>query len=172
MDHNPDRLCVWPGYFDARTSRRSGRRVPKDSSVLKPDLEGLFLAARKLGLKKIKREERISHPSRPHQGEGRMWVSRTGSKQSVGANSKEELLQLIGAQWRQMQREQKEANADRVARGPQTGDRRARSQRKGRGTQRRHLNVRVSRSGLVSRNAEVQTGTSWSHPKMSSCSSF
>ena len=133
MDHNPDRLCVWPGYFDARTSRRSGRRVPKDSSVLKPDLEGLFLAARKLGLKKIKREERISHPSRPHQGEGRMWVSRTGSKQSVGANSKEELLQLIGAQWRQMQREQKEANADRVARGPQTGDRRARAQRKGRG---------------------------------------
>lgn len=132
MDHNPDRLCVWPGYFDARTSRRSGRRVPKDSSVLKPDLEGLFLAARKLGLKKIKREERVSHPARPHQGEGRMWVSRAGSKQSVGANSKEELLQLIGAQWRQMQREQKEANADRVARGPQTGDRRARSQRKGR----------------------------------------
>ena len=133
MDHNPDRLCVWPGYFDARTSRRSGRRVPKDSSVLKPDLEGLFLAARKLGLKKIKREERVSHPARPHQGEGRMWVSRAGSKQSVGANSKEELLQLIGAQWHQMQRDQKEANADRVARGPQTGDRRARSQRKGRG---------------------------------------
>ena len=133
MDHNPDRLCVWPGYFDARTSRRSGRRVPKDSSVLKPDLEGLFLAARKLGLKKIKREESVSHPARPHQGEGSMWVSRAGSKQSVGANSKEELLQLIGAQWRQMQRDQKEANADRVARGPQTGDRRARSQRKGRG---------------------------------------
>lgn len=135
MDHNPDRLCVWPGYFDARTSRRSGRRVPKDSSVLKPDLEGLFLAARKLGLKKIKREERVSHPARPHQGEGRMWVSRTGSKQSVGANSKEELLQLIGAQWRQMQRDQKEANADRAARGPETGDRRARSQRKSRGQQ-------------------------------------
>lgn len=124
---------MWPGYFDARTSRRSGRRVPKDSSVLKPDLEGLFLAARKLGLKKIKREERVSHPARPHQGEGRMWVSRAGSKQSVGANSKEELLQLIGAQWRQMQRDQKEANADRAARGPETGDRRARSQRKSRG---------------------------------------
>jgi len=39
---------------------------------------------------------------------------------------------LIGAQWRQMQRDQKEANAERVAKGPQTGDRRARSQRKGR----------------------------------------
>lgn len=59
-----------------------------------------------------------------------MWVSRGGSKQSVGAQSKEELLQLIGAEWRQMQRDQKEATADRIAKGPQTGDRRARSQRK------------------------------------------
>ena len=131
MDHNPDRICVWPGYFDTRISRRNGRRVPKDSSVIKPDLEGLFLAARKLGLKKIKREEGTSHPSRPHAKEGRMWVSRSGSRQSVGANSKEELMQLIGAQWRQMQRDQKEANAERIAKGPQTGDKRARSQRKG-----------------------------------------
>ena len=56
MDHNPDRLCVWPGYFDAKISRRKGRRVPRDSSVLKPDLEGLFNAARKVCLNKIKRE--------------------------------------------------------------------------------------------------------------------
>ena len=34
MDHNPDRIAVWPGYFDAKVSRRSGRRVPRDSSVL------------------------------------------------------------------------------------------------------------------------------------------
>ena len=59
MDHNPDRIAVWPGYFDAKVSRRSGRRVPRDSSVLKPDLEGLFIASRALGLKKIKREEKI-----------------------------------------------------------------------------------------------------------------
>ena len=39
MDHNPDRIAVWPGYFDAKTSRRAGRRVPKDSSVLKPILK-------------------------------------------------------------------------------------------------------------------------------------
>ena len=66
MEHNPDRICVWPGYFDAKTSRRGGRRVPRDSSVLKPDLEGLYLAARKVGLKKIKREEGTSHPQRPY----------------------------------------------------------------------------------------------------------
>jgi signal recognition particle subunit SEC65 len=131
MEHNPDRLSIWPGYFDAKTSRRNGRRVPKDASVLKPDLEGLFLAARKVGLRKIKREEGTSHPRRPHAKEGRLWVSRKGSKQTIGANSKEEILQLIGGEWRQMQRDLKEAQAVREEKGPQVGDRRARSQRKG-----------------------------------------
>ena len=85
MDHNPDRLCVWPGYFDMKRSRRAGRRVPKDSSVLKPDLEGLFNAARAVGLRKIKREEHTSHPRRPHGREGRLWVSSSGAKESIGA---------------------------------------------------------------------------------------
>ena len=130
MDHNPDRLCVWPGYFDIKQSRRSGRRVPKDASVLKPDLEGLFMAARAIGLRKIKREENASHPRRPHGREGRLWVSAAGAKQSIGAGSKEELLQLIGGQWREMQRSQRQAAEQATARGPKTGDRRARSQRK------------------------------------------
>ncbi len=100
--------------------------------MIKPDLEGLFMAARKVGLKKIKREENTSHPRRPHDKEGRLWVSRSGAKQSIGANSKEELLQLIGGEWRQIQRDMKDADAKRIAQGPQTGDRRARSQRKSR----------------------------------------
>ena len=90
------------------------------------------MAARKVGLKKIKREEDSSHPKRPHGKEGRLWVSRSGAKQSIGANSKEELLQLIGGEWRQIQKSLKDADAKRVAEGPQTGDRRARSQRKSR----------------------------------------
>ncbi|MAH59599.1 MAG: hypothetical protein CMB95_01970 [Flavobacteriaceae bacterium] len=130
MDHNPDRLCVWPGYFDMKRSRRAGRRVPKDASVLKPDLEGLFNAARAVGLRKIKREEHTSHPRRPHGREGRLWVSSSGAKEAIGAGSKEELLQLIGGQWREMQRNQRQAVAQETARGPKTGDRRARSQRK------------------------------------------
>jgi signal recognition particle subunit SEC65 len=130
MEHNPDRISVWPGYFNAKTSRRSGRRVPKDASVIKPDLEGLYLAARKVGLKKIKREEGTSHPRRPYGKEGRLWVSSTGAKQSIGANSKEEVMQLIGGVWRQMQKDRKAAEQQQQAAGPKTGDRRARSQRK------------------------------------------
>ena len=130
MDHNPDRIAVWPGYFDAKVSRRSGRRVPKDASVLKPDLEGLYLAARKVGLKKIKREEGTSHPRRPYGKEGRLWVSSAGAKQSIGANSKEEVMQLIGGVWRQMQKDRRASEQEQQAAGPKAGDRRARSQRK------------------------------------------
>ena len=130
MEHNPDRISVWPGYFNAKTSRRSGRRVPKDASVIKPDLEGLYLAARKVGLKKIKREEGTSHPRRPYGKEGRLWVSTTGAKQSIGANSKEEVMQLIGGVWRQMQKDRRASEQEQQAAGPKAGDRRARAQRK------------------------------------------
>lgn len=114
MDHNPDRLCIWPSYFDIKTSRRSGRRVPKDSAVLKPNLEGLFLAARQVGLRKIKREEKVSHPSRPFAKEGRLWVSKAGASDSIGASSKEEIMQLIGATWKDMQRKQRAAEQSSV----------------------------------------------------------
>ena len=83
-----------------------------------------------MGLRKIKREEHTSHPRRPHSREGRLWVSSSGAKEAIGAGSKEELLQLIGGQWREMQRNQRQAVAQETARGPKTGDRRARSQRK------------------------------------------
>ena len=118
MDHNPDRIAVWPGYFDAKVSRRSGRRVPRDSSVIKPDLEGLFIASRALGLRKVKREERVSHPNRPHAKEGRLWVSKKGAQESIGAGSKEEILQLIGGQWRQMQKDQRNDEKEAQKRGP------------------------------------------------------
>ena len=95
MDHNPDRICVWPGYFDAKTSRRNGRRVPRDSSVLKPDLEGLFYAARKIGLKKSSVKKMFPTP-----------IVRMARRSFVGfslrrkglnrCEQKEELLQMIG----------------------------------------------------------------------------
>ena len=89
--------------------------------MLKPDLEGLFRAAREVGLRKIKREEHVSHPKRPHGKEGRLWVSASGAKESIGAGSKEELLQLIGGQWRQMQRNARQEVVQQVAKGQKQG---------------------------------------------------
>ena len=129
MDHNPDRIAVWPGYFDAKVSRRGGRRVPRDSSVLKPDLEGLFIASRALGLRKIKRDEyRILID---HMGKRETLGFKRGAKESIGAVTKEEILQLIGGQWRQMQKDQRNDEKEAQKRGPRVGDKRARSQRKG-----------------------------------------
>jgi len=108
MDHDPDRLTLWPSYFDVRRSRRSGRRVSKDASVKKPDLEGLYNAARAVGLRKIKREANAARPSDPHAREGRLIVSRSGAEADAGASSKEEIMQLIGTTWREKRKKEHE----------------------------------------------------------------
>ena len=111
MDHDPDRLTLWPSYFDVRRSRRSGRRVAKDAAVKKPDLEGLYNAARAVGLRKIKREANIARPRDPHAREGRLIVSRSGAEADAGASSKEEIMQLIGTTWREQRKKEYEQSA-------------------------------------------------------------
>jgi len=130
MSHNPDRIVIWPGYFDARASRRQGRRVGTDCSVFKPDLEGLAWAARQAGVRKMKREEGVSHPGRPWDKEGRLWVSRSAAESDLGTGKKEEILQIIGHCWKELNKARKAEEAEAVRRGPRTGDKRARSQRK------------------------------------------
>ena len=110
MEHNPDRLVLWPGYFNSKLSRRSGRRVPKESSVPNPDLENLAWAARQSGLRKMKREEGVSHPRRPYLKEGRLWISAQSAKAELGTSNKEEVLQIIGGVWREQYAKRKEEN--------------------------------------------------------------
>ena len=144
MDHNPDRLCIYPGYFDAKLSRRKGRRVPKDASVIKPDLEKLVNAAKSLGVRKMKREDGVSHPKRPHMKEGRLWISAQGAKESVGAGSKEELLQLIGGEWKSIQNSEKQAERKALEERAKPGNAWAKNQRKSRGGAARNQRGRKS----------------------------
>ena len=130
MEHNPDRIAIWPGYFDQKLSRRSGRRVAKDAAVSKPDLDGLVWAARSVGIKKMKREENISHPKRPHGKEGRLWVSTKGASEAIGSSKKEEIIQMIGTQWHELSLERKEEEMKASKAGPKIGDKKGRSQRK------------------------------------------
>ena len=89
MANNPERIVVWAGYFDSKTSRRSGRRVSKDRAVANPTLDGLAYAARSAGIRKMKKEENTSHPSRPNEQEGRLWISIADALSATGADSKE-----------------------------------------------------------------------------------
>ena len=130
MDINSDRLALWPGYFDSRLSRSEGRRVGVDYSVPKPDLEGLAWAARQVGLKKIKREAGVSHPKRPYGKEGRLWISSKSADSEIGTGKKEEIMQLIGLNWKQLYLERKQEEAAVKSAGPKVGDKRGKSQRK------------------------------------------
>lgn len=96
----------------------------------KPDLEGLAWAARQAGVKKMKREEGICHPSRPWDKEGRLWISKSAAKDDLGTSKKEEILQIIGNRWREINIQRQNEADEEIKRGPKTGDRRARAQRK------------------------------------------
>lgn len=130
MANHPDRIVVWPGYFDSKVSRRSGRRVSKNRSVANPTLDGLAYAARSAGIRKMKREENISHPSRPSSREGRLWVSTADALSATGSDSKEGILQVIGSAWNSQQSEAKAAEKAAKKSGPKVGDKRGQSQRK------------------------------------------
>jgi len=129
-DHNPDRIVLWPGYFNVKLSRTQGRRVPKESAVSDPTLDTLALAARKVGLTKMKREADIRHPKRASQKEGRLWLSKKDLQATLGTTSKEAVMQTIGSKWRSQQRELKEQEIAAKQAGPKAGDKQARSQRK------------------------------------------
>lgn len=131
MVNHPDRIVLWPGYFDAKTSRRAGRRVSKDRAVNDPTLDGLAYAARAAGIRKMKREERTPHPSRPFAHEGRLWIATADAFSATGADSKEGVLQAVGTAWRSQQVEARAAEKAARISGPKTGDKRGRSQRKG-----------------------------------------
>mgnify|MGYP001394275590 FL=1 len=128
MEHNSDKIALWPGYFNSKLTRSSGRRVPADSSVPNPDLEGLLWASRKVGITKMKREEGISHPKRPNLKEGRLWISLSAASKVLGTKNKEEMMQIIGGVWRESYSQKLEQEKEERKKGPKVGDKRARSQ--------------------------------------------
>ena len=128
MEHNSDKIALWPGYFNSKSTRTAGRRVPADSSVPNPDLEGLLWAARKVGITKMKREEGISHPKRPNLKEGRLWISLSAASKVLGTGNKEEMMQIIGGVWKESYSKQVEQERAERKKGPKVGDKRARSQ--------------------------------------------
>ncbi|MEM4189240.1 MAG: signal recognition particle subunit SRP19/SEC65 family protein [Candidatus Caldarchaeum sp.] len=44
-----DGLIIWPAYFEAKNSRRAGRRVPVHLAVQKPSADDLLNACKRLG---------------------------------------------------------------------------------------------------------------------------
>ena len=130
MPHDPSKMILWTGYFDSKLSRSAGRRVPKEASVPKPNLEAVAWAAKAVGISKMKRDTDASHPSRPHLGEGRLVLSTQDALSATSSDSKEGVMQSIGLRLHSQTKEAKEQEGKQQARGPSKGDRQRRAQRK------------------------------------------
>jgi signal recognition particle subunit SRP19 len=68
------RKVIWPSYFDVRSSRADGRRIPKAFCVENPDLNMMSNAVRSLNLK-FEAQQDKAYPSRWWKKEGRLLVA-------------------------------------------------------------------------------------------------
>ena len=128
--HNPDRIVLWPGYFDLRKSKSEGRRVSSKSSVPSPTLDNLARVTRGIGLR-VKRDSECSHPKRPWAKEGRLWVSKGDIKRILGKDcSKESLIAAIGKAWRTQLMEERREEQNKNAALSSTSHRTKRNQRR------------------------------------------
>ena len=112
MTSDPSRMTLWTGYFDSRQSRKGGRRVPKNSSVPRPNLDQIALAARASGITKMRRDQTASHPKRPFSKEGRLIISAKDAKESTNSSTKEEVMRAVGSSLRSIL-EKKEDGSDK-----------------------------------------------------------
>ena len=130
MPHDPSKMSLWTGYFDSKLSRSSGRRVPREASVPNPTLETVAWAAKSVGISKMKRDAEASHPSRPHQQEGRLVLSTQDALNATNAGSKEGVMQSIGLKLNKQTKEARAEKSQQKSKGPKRGDRQKQSQRK------------------------------------------
>lgn len=129
MTADKSKMIIWTRYFDSKLSRSEGRRVPKEASIPNPSLDAIVWAARDVGLSKMKRDSEASHPSRPHNNEGRLILSTQEAISVTKAGSKEGVMQSIGLRLRRQFKESK--NDESVNKKSQKkGDRQIRTQRK------------------------------------------
>ena len=130
MPHDPSKMSLWTGYFDSKLSRSSGRRVPREASVPNPTLETVAWAAKSVGISKMKRDAEASHPSLPHQQEGRLVLSTQDALNATNAGSKEGVMQSIGLKLNKQTKEARAEESQQKSKGSKRGDRQKRSQRK------------------------------------------
>ena len=130
MAGDPSKMTLWTGYFDSKLTRSSGRRVAKDASIPQPSLDALAWAAKKAGIRKMKKQPEASHPSRPHASEGRLVLDTNDAMEATASDSKEAVMRQIGLKMRSEMMESKQEGRKDAPSGPAKGDRRKRAQRK------------------------------------------
>ncbi|MBC95127.1 MAG: hypothetical protein CMB58_003880 [Methanobacteriota archaeon] len=130
MAGDPSKMTLWTGYFDSKLTRSSGRRVAKDASIPQPSLDALAWAAKKAGIRKMKKQPEASHPSRPHASEGRLVLDTNDAMEATASDSKEAVMRQIGLKMRSEMMESKQEGRKDASSGPAKGDRRKRAQRK------------------------------------------
>jgi len=81
---NKNKVVVWPVYLDSKTSRTSGRKLPKRHSVESPTIHEIERASNTLSLNPMVEADKIYPGNRNWwEGKGRVIVDKSGRKIDV-----------------------------------------------------------------------------------------
>ena len=72
------------------------------ASIARPNLDQIALAARAVGITKMRRDQSASHPKRPYSKEGRLIVSSKDALNSTSSENKEQVLRKVGESLRNL----------------------------------------------------------------------
>ncbi len=81
---NKDKVMIWPVYLDSKTSRTSGRKLPKRHSVESPTIHEIERASKTLTLNPVVETDKI-YPGTKNwwDAKGRVLVDKKGRKVDV-----------------------------------------------------------------------------------------
>jgi len=88
-----DKVIIWPAYFDSTKTRKNGRRVPKDLTVLSPKILEIREAAEKLHLS-CEVIADATYSKTPWLKTGMLLIEKNDSKEEIIRNIAKQLLKL------------------------------------------------------------------------------
>ncbi|MCW3999946.1 MAG: signal recognition particle protein Srp19 [Candidatus Bathyarchaeota archaeon] len=92
-----NQAIIWPVYFDASRTRKEGRRVPKNQSVVAPKILEVKEAADRLGLENEVRLD-AHFPKMPWAKSGMLLVEKHEAKEAIIRKLAQKLVKIKNQQ--------------------------------------------------------------------------
>ncbi|MFP3227185.1 MAG: signal recognition particle subunit SRP19/SEC65 family protein [Caldisphaera sp.] len=80
-----NKYIIWPSYLDSSLSKNKGRKISKNKAIVKPSIEEIVMAAKKLGLNPIVEEKKYP----------KLWYEQTKRVVILKKENKRKILKLI-----------------------------------------------------------------------------
>lgn len=91
-----NKTLMWPAYFDAKRTRKNGRRVSKNLAIKSPKIKDLIDVGSKLGFQ-CELNPEVKYPKKPWTTTGSILIEKKYPKEQLIKKMAKELVRLRGS---------------------------------------------------------------------------